>query len=149
MKDVCIESGVIPEGSVKSAFECKNYNHGVRFHKLMYEACKACMTLMWKGFMIWIQEYRPAEQNLPEELMKDMNTFGSDVSPENLEALLTSGLLAQVNVWFQHYLNKLLSSNGTMSQFCMSYIKCAEILWISYVLHEKVTGICILPQFVQ
>ena len=37
LRDICIESGVIAEGSVSSVLEGKRYNRAVRFHKLLYE----------------------------------------------------------------------------------------------------------------
>ena len=46
-----------------------------------------------------------------------MDDFGSDVSPDNFEVLLTSS----------QCFNLLCSSNSTRSQFWMQYIKCFEI----------------------
>ena len=48
------------------------------------------MRFIWKGFMTWIQKFHPSEQDLWEELTKDMDGFGSDVSPDKFEVLLTS-----------------------------------------------------------
>ena len=53
LTDVIIESGVIEEGSVDGIITGKAYNQTVRFHKLNYEAC---MQLMWRGFMDWLEE---------------------------------------------------------------------------------------------
>ena len=42
LRDAAIESGIIAEGSVGSVLDGKQYNRGVRLHKIIYEA------LMWK-----------------------------------------------------------------------------------------------------
>ena len=52
LRDVCIESGVIAEGSVTGVLEGRRYNRAVRFHKLMYEALQ---RLIWKGFQTWVE----------------------------------------------------------------------------------------------
>ena len=36
LRNLCIESGVIAEGSVEKLLLGKQYNHAVRFHKLLY-----------------------------------------------------------------------------------------------------------------
>ena len=51
LKDLCIESSVIAEGSVKGVLEGNKYNRAVRFHKLLYEAL---LRLAWNGFGEWI-----------------------------------------------------------------------------------------------
>ena len=38
LKSLCIESGVIAEGSVAGIMEGHKYNHVVHLHKLVYEA---------------------------------------------------------------------------------------------------------------
>ena len=62
LRDLCVESGVIAEGSVAAGVMdgCK-YNRAIRLHKLVYEAL---MRLAWKGFLPWL-ELKHAESNLP------------------------------------------------------------------------------------
>jgi len=38
LRDLCIESGVVAEGSVSALMGGRSYNRAVRFHKLFYEA---------------------------------------------------------------------------------------------------------------
>ena len=38
LSDICIEAGVIAEGSASGVLDGRRYNRAVRFHKLMYEA---------------------------------------------------------------------------------------------------------------
>ena len=52
LRDLCIESGVIAEGSVAGVLEGRRYNRAVRLHKLVYEAL---MRLVWQGFRPWIE----------------------------------------------------------------------------------------------
>jgi hypothetical protein len=48
LRDLCVESGVIAEGSISGVMEGRKYNRAVRLHKLVYEAL---MRLAWKGFI--------------------------------------------------------------------------------------------------
>ena len=52
LRDLCIESGVIAEGSVSGVMEGRKYNRAIRLHKLIYESL---MRLAWKGFLSWLQ----------------------------------------------------------------------------------------------
>ena len=51
LRDLCVESGVIAEGSITAVMEGRKYNHAVRLHKIVYEAM---MRLALKGFLPWI-----------------------------------------------------------------------------------------------
>ena len=42
LRDLCVESQVIAEGSVSGVMEGRKYNHAVRLHKLVYEALMRC-----------------------------------------------------------------------------------------------------------
>ena len=52
LRDLCIESGIVAEGSVSGVLDGKMYNRAVRTHKYIYEAL---MRLVWKGFIPWIE----------------------------------------------------------------------------------------------
>mgnify|MGYP001792679984 CR=1 FL=1 len=43
LRDLCVEAGVVTEGSVSGIMDGRKYNRAVRFHKLM--------RLIWKGFL--------------------------------------------------------------------------------------------------
>ena len=45
MRNVCIESGMLAEGTVSSVIEREMYNRAVRVHKYIYEAL---LRLMWQ-----------------------------------------------------------------------------------------------------
>ena len=38
LRDVCMESGVIADGSAAGFLKGRNYNRVIRFHKIMFEA---------------------------------------------------------------------------------------------------------------
>ena len=44
LRDFCVESGVLAEGSVAGVLDGRRYIRAVRLHKLMYEAL---MRLVW------------------------------------------------------------------------------------------------------
>ena len=46
LKDLCVESGVIAEGSVAGVLDGRRYNCGVRLHNIMHEAF---MRPAWQG----------------------------------------------------------------------------------------------------
>ena len=58
LRDLAVESGVIAGGSVDRILEGKQYNRGVRLHKLIYEAL---MRLAWNGFTELLQNFCTSE----------------------------------------------------------------------------------------
>ena len=46
LRDLCVESGAIVEGSVASVLDGHRYYRGVRLHNIMHEAL---MRLAWQG----------------------------------------------------------------------------------------------------
>ena len=48
LKDICIESGIVAEGSINGVLNGKHYNRAVRVHKYI---CEALMRLAWIMFM--------------------------------------------------------------------------------------------------
>ena len=53
LRDICIDSGVVAEGSGSGVLDGRRYNRAVRFHKLMYEALQ---RLASKGFSVMDQK---------------------------------------------------------------------------------------------
>ncbi len=47
LRDLCIESGLLAEGSVDAVMDGRQYNRAVRIHKYIYEAL---MRIAWRGF---------------------------------------------------------------------------------------------------
>ena len=52
LRDLAVESGVIAEGSADKVIDGKQYNRGVRLHKLTY---KALMRLARAQFLEWLE----------------------------------------------------------------------------------------------
>ena len=38
LKDICIEAGIVAEGSINEVLDGKHYNRAVRVHRCIYEA---------------------------------------------------------------------------------------------------------------
>ena len=55
--DLAVESNVIAEGPVDRVLNGQQYNRGLRFHKLVYEALQ---RIAWKGFLDWFEKNRTA-----------------------------------------------------------------------------------------
>ena len=70
LKDLCIESGVIAEGSISKVLEWKMYNRAVGVHKY---TCEALMRLAWQQFVPWVQKEHPSKlctvRSLEEEVV--------------------------------------------------------------------------------
>ena len=60
LRDLCIESGIVAEGSLRSVLEGKMYNRAVRTHKCIYEAL---MRLMWNKFVNWLDAKSEQKEN--------------------------------------------------------------------------------------
>lgn len=64
LRNLAVESRVIAEGSLDKVLEGKQYNQGVRLHKLCYEAL---MRFAWSGFLDWLEINHISDlQNLTE-----------------------------------------------------------------------------------
>ena len=72
LRDLCIESGVIAEGSVSGVMEGHKYNRAIRLHKLVYESL---MRLAWKGFLSWLQSSQLDHENYIDETYSVINNL--------------------------------------------------------------------------
>ena len=72
LRDLIVESGAIAEGSVNKVLEGRQYNRGVRVHKLVYEAC---MRIIWTTFQEWLRERYPEFFSEMEEIVDDMPQY--------------------------------------------------------------------------
>ena len=77
LRDLCIESGIIAEGSASGALEGCKYNRGIRLHKLVYEAM---LRLAWKGFLPWLQCEHPTDCGHLEEALDTIARLHDNVS---------------------------------------------------------------------
>ena len=64
LRDLCIEAGIVAEGSVTRVLKGRHYNRAVRTHKCMYEAL---YRLIWEGFLPWLKGQDHTQVNHIEE----------------------------------------------------------------------------------
>ena len=65
LRDVCVESGVIADGSAASVLE----GRAIRLHRIMFEALN---RLACNEFQRWIEEHHKDKTPRVDELMKGM-----------------------------------------------------------------------------
>ena len=87
LKDICIESGVITEGSVGGVFERRRYNRAVRFHKLMY---KALMRVAWPGFQHWLEENQQSKKRAVHDAFNGLVSLYDKICKAEIEDKLRS-----------------------------------------------------------
>ena len=124
LKDLCVESGMIAEGSITAVLEGRKYNRAVRLHKIVYEAL---MRLAWKGFLSWIQVNHAAEVHHLEEVLRSISTLHDDVSQASFTAIMDDASCAQILQLFQDYLGFIKNSHP-LAAFWMSYLDMIEIM---------------------
>ena len=74
--DLCLESGVIAEGSVAEVQQGRRFNSWVRLHKLEHEAL---MRLAWRGFRSWIEENYKQSKSIVESLFGEIGDLYDDI----------------------------------------------------------------------
>ena len=94
LRDICIESGILGEGSVNGVTDGKMYNRAIRVHKCVYEAL---MRIAWENFLCWINDDdKETVSVFTSEVMKLKNNFSQD----SIDALMQgSGFEAVLNLW--------------------------------------------------
>lgn len=125
LRDLCIESGVVAEGSVAGVLDGRKYNRAVRLHKLLYEAF---MRLAWNGFLAWLEDNHPTSRGYLEETQKSILTLREEVSEDALKEVLESSPCTRIMELFEVYCEFLRNGNGSLSAFWMSYLDMVEIL---------------------
>lgn len=120
LRDLCIEAGIVAEGSITAVMEGRHYNRSIRIHKYVYEAL---LRLVWLGFLPWVKEHHPDKVSHIEqtvELVSDIHEDPLDGSAykDTLENAVFLSTMEQ----FQAYCEHLRSNNGPLSAFWMSYV---------------------------
>jgi hypothetical protein len=125
LRDLCIESGVIAEGSVGGVLDGRKYNRAVRFHKLLYEALQ---RLAWKGFEVWITSKQP-ELNVDIALTWEIiNDLSQNLSGETFTETLQNPGFVSLADHFQQYRSHLRQDGGDLASFWMSYTDLVDIM---------------------
>ena len=100
LRDLCVESGVIAEGSITDVMEGRKYNRAVGLHRIVYEAM---MRLAWKGFLLWIHANHGAGVHHLEEALKSISTFHDEVSQTSFTVLMDDASCTRMPILFQEY----------------------------------------------
>ncbi|KAK5859272.1 hypothetical protein PBY51_003352 [Eleginops maclovinus] len=124
LRDLCVESGVIAEGSVTCVMEGRKYNRAVRLHKLVYEAM---MRLAWNAFLPWLEGKYTGEVHHLEAALESIGNFHDDVSQASLGELMENASCNCIMELFQAFLESLRGGQG-LSAFWISYLDMAEIM---------------------
>lgn len=119
LKDLCIESGVIAEGSISKVLEGKMYNRAVRVHKYI---CEALMRLAWQQFVPWVQKEHPSKLCTVRSLEEEVANAVDEMNQQSHDALLQSMGFEEVHGLWSTFLEHLRCSNGEQSKFWMSYV---------------------------
>ena len=104
LRDKCIESGVMAEGSVASVHEGHSYNRAISLHKLTYEAL---IRVAWDGFYPWLDTTQP---NLEQNIMTTIDDIGnlvSDICKKSNDKVFESPAFHQLYSIFTEYLDFL------------------------------------------
>lgn len=123
LKDLCIESGIVAEGSVSALLEGRSYNRAIRVHKLAHEAL---MRVAWRGFQPWVDERYPIDMDHIRRALDEVANLGNDLTKDNHDRVIESQPLKCLNERFKEYVHHLRKTNGPLSAFWMSYIEMGE-----------------------
>lgn len=83
--DLCVEAGILAEGSVVGVMQCRKYNRAVRLHELVYESL---LRLVWRGFLTWMNQNQAGELHNLQEAQRCIESFKSEVCQETFEKVL-------------------------------------------------------------
>ena len=112
LKDLCIESGVIAEGSIAGVLEGRKYNRAVRFNKLMYEAL---IRLAWKGFYAsCVTEDDDLKENVFELGLK-VDEMSDNICRNTISEILSTREFSDVSNKCQQYLQTPRSKGDLFS----------------------------------
>ena len=122
LKDICIEAGIVAEGSIHGVLDGKHYNRAVRVHKRIYEAL---MRLAWTEFTLWVKENQEMSATIME-FLDLVDTMACDLNQHNFSSLLQNPILSKLITFWSNFLEHLRHNNGELSAYWMSYIDMVE-----------------------
>ncbi|KAG1651429.1 hypothetical protein GQR58_027101 [Nymphon striatum] len=125
LRDLAVESGVIAEGSIDKVLDGKQYNRGVRLHKLTYEAL---MRLVWKGFLEWLENNHSTDLPHLDETFRVVMAMHGDTCATTLESSRNEESCQRILHLLCCYLNVLKNDSGHLAAFWMIYLEMIEIL---------------------
>lgn len=124
--ELAVESGIIVEGSVQAVLEGRQYNRGVRLHKLVYEAL---LRLAWKEVVPLLKAAHPNDIPELEDAISCIEAACYDLCQTALKDILTNPSVAKILNYFETFLDSMRDgSRGELAAFWMSYIDMVEIM---------------------
>ena len=112
LKDICIEAGLVAEGSVGGVLNGKHYNHSLRTHRYIYEAL---MRLVWTEFTEWVKANLQKDCAVIKTVLAQINNIVGDLKQETVDGLLFNPLLPELISLWQDFLKHLHHNNGELS----------------------------------
>ena len=76
LRDLAVQSGVIAEGSIDIVLDGRQYNRGIRLHKLIYDPM---MGLVWTGFVYWADSNSPIDVECIYNLMESVHELHDNI----------------------------------------------------------------------
>ncbi len=125
LRDLCVEAGVIADGSISGVIDGQRYNQAVRLHKLLYEAF---LRLAWKGFHPWLEQNHHEDLIHLEATLQAVENLCEEISQKTFEGTLKQDSCQRILTRFNEFLSFLRENNGPLSAFWMSYVDMDEIL---------------------
>ena len=119
LRDLCLESGIIAEGSVSAVMDGRHYNRAVRIHKYVYEAF---LRLAWRGFLIWLESRYPNKMGFLEQAIENISDFHKDLNNTSYHVAFDLPAFVITTDLFSEFLSFLRHDNGPLSAFWMSYV---------------------------
>ena len=118
LRDLCVESGVIAEGSVVGVLDWGRYNRGVILHKIMYEAL---MRLAWQRFVVCIQENQKESKTTVSSFFSEIGESYDDICETQFKKHMNSTSSVDFVKLFDKYL-----------EFLRLFDKYLDFLWKAF-----------------
>ena len=125
LRDLAVQSGVIAEGSIDKVLDGRQYNRGVRLHKLTYEAM---MRLIWCGFLDWTEMDNPRNTMILNKAVNCVKELQNNPCAAQLQRCLDNESCQKILNLFKLYLELQRHDGGQLAAFWMMYIDLVEIL---------------------
>ena len=111
LKDICIEAGLVAEGSIIGVIDGNQYNRAIRVHKCIYEAL---MRLAWAEFTLWVDSKEEMSAVI-KAFVDKVNDIADDLNHQNFSDLLDSPQLLELMILWRDFLEHLCHNNGELS----------------------------------
>ncbi|KAG1659185.1 hypothetical protein GQR58_022660 [Nymphon striatum] len=119
LQELCVESGVIAEGSVASVMEGRRYNRAVRFHKLLMEALLR---------LAWLEANHREDYDLLGRIKEQLSNFCDNISQQTFQEMREHQPTDKILKLFMLYIDHLRNANGKLSSFWVSYIDMVQLM---------------------